>query len=108
MKHHYFHHFFGGLFISASNLARRARNRPIFSKQTISIFGENPIILNSTAKKRSRNFYGANVAGLGVFQTESVLSNTQVGYLPPKEERKKRKNLTCRPTQAEVLRYVGY
>jgi len=36
-------------------------------------FGERTMIVNPKAKKRPRNFYGANVAWLGVFQTESVI-----------------------------------
>ena len=31
------------------------------------------MILNSKVKKRPRNFYGANVVWLGVFETKSVL-----------------------------------
>jgi len=39
----------------------------------ISIFGEQTMMLNSKLKKRPRNFYESNVAGLRVFQTDSVL-----------------------------------
>ena len=37
-------------------------------------FGVRTIILNSKVKKRPRNFYGANVVWLGVFETKSVLN----------------------------------
>jgi len=39
-----------------------------------SIFGEKIMILHSESKKKPRNFHGSNVAGLGVFQTDSILT----------------------------------
>jgi len=60
--------------ISVRKFGRRTPSHHRFWQQILSIFGERTTISNSKVEKRPRNFYGANVATLGVFQTESVLS----------------------------------
>ena len=46
---------------------------PRILKANLVCFGGKRMIWNPKMEKRPRNFYGANVATLGIFQTESIL-----------------------------------